>query len=128
MFSISWNKRGIILVDILEWSHTISPAHYVEALKKMNTLIAKQTPEKKGKFFLQHDNARPHTSILTRKTTAEFAWTVLLHLLHSPDLAPSRFHQFCPIKDGLHGKHFANDNAVTVAIKKWLLKADSNSY
>jgi histone-lysine N-methyltransferase SETMAR len=72
--------------------------------------------------------ARPHISILTRKTTAEFGWAVLPHLLYSPDLAPSDLHLFHPVKDGLHGKYFTNDDTVTVAMKKWLLEADTNSY
>lgn len=32
------------------------------------------------------------------------------------------------MKDGLHGKHFADDDAVIVAIKKWPSVVDSNSY
>jgi hypothetical protein len=50
-------QERVILVDILEWRHMINPAHSVKTLKKMNTSIARQTPEKKGKFFLQHENA-----------------------------------------------------------------------
>jgi hypothetical protein len=30
--------------------------------------------------------------------------------------------------DGLHWKHFIDDEGVIVAVKKWLLKADSNFY
>jgi hypothetical protein len=37
-------------------------------------------------------------------------WTVLPHPAHSPDLAPSNYHQFGPVKDALFGCHFANDN------------------
>jgi hypothetical protein len=32
------------------------------------------------------------------------------------------------MKDDLHGKHFTSDNTVIMAIKKWLLDADSNFY
>jgi hypothetical protein len=32
------------------------------------------------------------------------------------------------MKDGLNGKHFTDDNDVIVAVRKWLLKADSNFY
>jgi ADP-ribosylglycohydrolase len=32
------------------------------------------------------------------------------------------------MKDGLCGKHFTDDDAVILAINKWLLEADSNFY
>jgi hypothetical protein len=37
-------------------------------------------------------------------------WTVLPHPAHSPDLAPSDYCLFGPVKDALHGCHFADDN------------------
>jgi hypothetical protein len=69
---------------------------------------------------------------MTRETISEFGRTVLPHPPHSPiidnDLAPSDFHLFCQMKDGLRGKHFTDDDAVIVAVKKWLLEADRNFY
>jgi hypothetical protein len=32
------------------------------------------------------------------------------------------------MKEGLHGKHFTDDDAVILAVKKWLLEADRNFY
>jgi histone-lysine N-methyltransferase SETMAR len=40
-------------------------------------------------------------------------WTVLPHPAHSPDLAPSDYHLFSPVKDALHGRHMAGDNELT---------------
>jgi transposase len=117
------DKRGVILVDFLERGQAINSARYVETGKKLTTLIARQRSENKGNILLQHDNTRLHTSILTRETTAEFGWTVLPRPSYSPDLAPSYFNLFCSMKDGLHGKHFADDD-IKVAVKKWLLKAN----
>ncbi|GBL85545.1 hypothetical protein AVEN_143043-1 [Araneus ventricosus] len=39
-------------------------------------------------------------------------WSVLLHLLYSPDLAPSDFHLFGPLKQHLGSRHFAGDDGV----------------
>jgi hypothetical protein len=64
----------------------INSACYVETLKTVKTHIARVRLEKKGKILLQHDNARTHTSILTRETILEFRWTVLPHLFYSSDL------------------------------------------
>jgi histone-lysine N-methyltransferase SETMAR len=36
-------------------------------------------------------------------------WTVLPHPPYSPDLAPSDFHLFGPLKDALRGRRFADD-------------------
>jgi hypothetical protein len=127
MCFIFWDKRGVNLVNFLECGHMINSVCYVEALKKLKTQRARVRPEKKGKILFQYDNARPHISILTRETTAEFMWTVLPHPPYNPDLLPSDFHLFVPMNDGLHGRHFAEADVI-VAIKKWFLRADRNSY
>ena len=88
-------------MDFLEHGFTINAASYVETLKKLNSRIAQVRPEKKEHVLLQHDNARPHTALLTREYTAKLGWTVLPHPLYSPDLAPLDFHLFGPMKDGL---------------------------
>jgi hypothetical protein len=41
---------------------------------------------------------------------AKMRWTVPLYPACSPDLAPSDCHLFDPIKDALHGRHFADEN------------------
>jgi hypothetical protein len=38
-------------------------------------------------------------------------WTVS-HSAHSPDLASSIYHLFGPVKDTLHGFHFADDSTL----------------
>jgi len=44
--------------------------------------------------LLIHDNAAPHTNMHTTEAITKFEWTVLLHVPHSPNLAPSDFHLF----------------------------------
>ena len=39
---------------------------------------------------------------------------------HSPDLAPSDFHMFGPLKDYLRGQKFEDDDAVKSAVKAWI--------
>jgi len=39
-------------------------------------------------------------------------WTVLPHPLYSPDLAPSDFHLFRLMKDGLRRQHFPSNNTI----------------
>jgi transposase len=69
------------------------------------------------KVFLHHDSARPHTSLHTRKAITELQWTVLPHPPYSPDLAPSDYHLFSPLKDAIRGKKFEDDEEVISEVK-----------
>ena len=44
---------------------------------------------------------------------------------YSPDLAPSDFHLFGPLKDGLRGEHFETDAEVRCAVKNWVKKTEN---
>lgn len=44
---------------------------------------------------------------------------VLEHPAHSPDLAPSDYRLFGPLKDPLQGRQFAMDKEVQAALHKW---------
>jgi hypothetical protein len=66
---------------------------------------------------LQRDNARPHTARRTAKQIQDLKLEVLPHLPYSPDLAPSDFHLFWPLKDALRGRHF---RSVKEAVHDWL--------
>ena len=39
---------------------------------------------------------------------------------YSPDLEPSDFHLFGPLKESLSGRHFSNDEEAITAVRKWL--------
>jgi hypothetical protein len=85
---------GTVIVDFLEWGHTVNPAHCVETLKKQKARIARERPEEEGKILLLTDSARPHTCFLVRETIAEFGRTVVSCLPCSSDPAPSDFYLF----------------------------------
>jgi histone-lysine N-methyltransferase SETMAR len=59
-----------------------------------------------------HDNARPHT----QPTARRYNWEVLDHPPYSPDLAPSDFNLFGPLKKHLGGRRFATDGEVQQAV------------
>ncbi len=81
-----------------------------------------------SQVLLQHDDARPHTSLRTSEAIASFGWTVLPHPVFSLDLAPSDYHLFGPLKDGLRGRHFKDDEEVKDAVRKWLYRRDKRFY
>jgi hypothetical protein len=60
--------------------------------------------------LLLPDSAQPYTSLRTHETIAKMGWTAHPHPAQSPDLAPAEYHLFGPVRDPLHGCHFADDN------------------
>jgi histone-lysine N-methyltransferase SETMAR len=55
---------------------------------------------------LHHDNALPHTSVLTQQFLAKQEMAVIPHLLYSPDLTPFDFFLFPKMKLKLKGRRF----------------------
>jgi hypothetical protein len=60
-------------------------------------------------ILLLHDNNYPHTGLRTHWAIAKMGWTALPHSAHSPDLAPSDYYLFGPVKYVLCGCHFADE-------------------
>jgi len=66
---------------------------------------------------LLHDDVHPYTTAVTTGTLEEMHWKVLPHPTYSPDLAPSNFHLFSPLKVALGGKKFRADNEVKLFVQ-----------
>ena len=64
-----------------------------------------------GVIFHQ-DNARSHTSLVTRKKLLELGWKVMPHPPYSLDLAPSDYHLSLSLQNHLNGKTFDSNEAV----------------
>ena len=128
MCTVFWDKKGVILLDFPEPRQTINSDRYIATLTYLKARISRVRPEKKTTFLLQHDNARPHTSLKTMEHIANFGWTVLPHPPYSPDFAPSDFHLFGPMKDGLRGQHLPSNNAVVRAVKQWATSTGVDFY
>jgi histone-lysine N-methyltransferase SETMAR len=122
------DRKGVILLDFLEPKQTINSDRYIATLTKLKAQISRVRLEKKATLLLQHDKARPHTSLKTMRHVAECSWTVLSHPPYSLDLAPSDFDLFGPMKDGLCGQHFPGSDAVITAVRKWVASAGADFY
>jgi histone-lysine N-methyltransferase SETMAR len=108
----------MILVDVTARGETINSDTYIKTLQKLKQLYRRVRPNRNpGDMLIQHDNARPHTSLRNQEAIAKFGWNVLPHLQYSPDLAPSGFHIFRPLKDALHGTRFEDDEIVIRAVR-----------
>ena len=91
MLSVWWDFKGIVYFELLPRNQTINSNVCCRQLMKLDEEIKEKWPElatRKGVIFHQ-DNARPHTSLVTRKKLLKLGWKVMLHPPYSPDLAPS---------------------------------------
>jgi histone-lysine N-methyltransferase SETMAR len=128
MCIVFWDRKGVIQLEFLEPGQTINSDHYITTLTKLKARISRVRLEKKTTFLLQHDNAWPHTSLKTMGHAAEFCWTVLLHPPYSPNLAPSDFHLFGPMKDGLRAQYFPDNDTVIAAVREWVASTGADFY
>ena len=117
-----WASKGPILEDYLEKGRTINSARYSDFLA--NNLKPAFRTKRRGllskKVLLLHDNARPHTANQTVETINHLGFEVLEHPAYSPDLAPSDYHLFGPLKNALRGRRFSTDKEVREAVHKCL--------
>ena len=93
--------------------NTMNSATYADLLK--NHLHPAIKSKRRGLLstgvLLQHDNARPHTACSTVATIQDLS-ECLPHPLYSPDLAPTDFHVYGPLKEVMGGKSFRSDEEV----------------
>jgi len=73
-------------------------------------------------FLLQHDNARPHTSLKTMEHI------VLPYSRYSLDLEHSDFQLFRLMKDGQRRQRFPCKNTITAAVKQWVTSTGADFY
>jgi len=90
------------------------------------TILSKRTEMLTDGVALHHDNARPHTAAATVETIQKLKFKLLLYPTYSPDLAPSDYRIFEPLKDAFRGCRFANDVEVKDAVRMWL-RVQTNS-
>jgi histone-lysine N-methyltransferase SETMAR len=77
----------------------MNAAYYCQLLDDMKAAYkTKRRRQPIRNVILLHDNARPHTAVLTQDKLKEFHWEILEHPPYSPDLPPSNYHLFGPLK------------------------------
>jgi hypothetical protein len=108
MLTIFWDSQGPILETYLEGGTTVTSATYCDMLQ--GGLKPAVCYERRGRLLegilLLHDNACPHTTARMLESLRKLKWEVMEHPAHSPDLVPSDFHLFGPLKEALRGRRF----------------------
>lgn len=129
MLTVFWDRKGPITISFLERGQTVNSENYCNLLTQVKKDIKNKRRglQASGVVFHQ-DNARPHTAARTLAQIDEMGWDLLKHPPYSPDLAPSDYHLFGPLKQHLRGKHFRNDDEVKEAASEWLCSQPSEFY
>jgi histone-lysine N-methyltransferase SETMAR len=130
MLTLFWEERGVILEHYMPRGNTVTSATYADLLK--NHLRPAMKSKRRGLLctgvLLQPDNARPHTGRSTVATIQDLSFECLPHPPYSPDLAPSNFHVFGPLKEAVGGKSFRSDEEVQQAVHEWLRSQPKDFY
>ena len=108
LLCIWWDWKGVIYWELLDYGLTVDSVRYCQQLDALTRNLKELRPElvnRKG-VILQHDNAKPHTSKLTKDKIKELGYEVLPHPPHSPDIAPSDYHLFRSLAHFLKGKTY----------------------
>ena len=116
--------KGIVYFELLPPNRTINSVVYIEQLTKLNNVVEEKRPEltnRKGVVF-HHDNARRHTSLVTRQKLLELGWDVLPHPPYSPDLAPSDYFLFRSLQNSLNDENFNNDDDIKSYLIQFFVK------
>ena len=84
---------------------TINAAYYSSLLQTVYSKLPRVRPGKihKRPIFLQ-DNAHVHTAKVSMAKLRKLKWQLLPHPTYRPDLAPSDFYLFRPLKGPLCGR------------------------
>ena len=108
MLCIWWDWKGVLYYELLLENRAINSNKYCSLLDQLKAALDEKRPELVNRKYIifYQDNARLHVSLMTRQKLLQFGWEVLIHPLHSPDIAPSDFHLFRSLKNSLNGKNF----------------------
>ncbi|GFW33308.1 histone-lysine N-methyltransferase SETMAR [Trichonephila clavipes] len=106
LLCIWWDWKEIIYYELLLYGQTLNSDPYCQQLDYWKLLINQKRPElaNKRSVMFHQDNARLHTSTVTRQKLWELFWEVLMHPPYSPDLGPSEYHLFLALQNFLSDK------------------------
>ncbi|GFV87993.1 histone-lysine N-methyltransferase SETMAR [Trichonephila clavipes] len=72
------------------------------------------------------DNARPHTSVVTRQKLWGLGWEVLVHPPYRPDMAPSDYHLFLALQNYLSDKKLGSREDCVNRLLEFFANKDQN--
>uniref|UniRef100_A0A8R1EI36 Histone-lysine N-methyltransferase SETMAR n=1 Tax=Caenorhabditis japonica TaxID=281687 RepID=A0A8R1EI36_CAEJA len=79
-------------------------------------LALREKRPRRSAVHLLHDSARRHVTKATQAKLQELHWDTVSHPPYSPDIAPSDYHLFRPLKLFLKEKRFAKYEDLKIAV------------
>ncbi|GFV26226.1 histone-lysine N-methyltransferase SETMAR [Trichonephila clavipes] len=106
------------------------PIFTKKKLDKPNDALHQKRSElinRKGVVFHQ-DNARPHTSLVTRQKLLQLEWDTIPNPLYSSDLAPSDYYLFQSLQNFLDCETFTSNEEVKTHLDQFIASKDQKCY
>ncbi len=134
MITVFFYCRGVILAEFKDPKDKICQETYCETLKVLRDKIRRKRPELwrggrgNSRYLIHHDNAPPHTSVLTLAFLGEHDMEMVAHPPYSPDLAPCDFFLFPRLKEVLRGHRFPSVAAMKQGVLSALKKIDKDEF
>jgi transposase len=87
---------------------------YTDILRRLRDAVRRKRPEKwrTNSWFLIHDNAPTHRSVLVKDFLTKTNVTTVEHPPYSPDIVPGDFYLFLRLKAASKGRCFCDANAI----------------
>jgi histone-lysine N-methyltransferase SETMAR len=115
MLTMFLDSQGVLLAQFQKRGENLNSASYCKVLLKLRDAIRRKRPSQLAKgVLLHHGKERPHTARAIQERIQELQWELLEHPPYSPDLAPSDFYLFGPLKITL----VANVSLMTKRLKR----------
>ncbi len=115
MLTVFVDQRGTVLAEFKDQGVTVDAENYCDLLRRLKENVQRKRPDLwvrrpdgYRKFNLHHDNAPPHTAVLTLAFIGESSIDMVPHPPYSPDLAVCDFFIFPRLKSELRGHRFQN--------------------
>ena len=113
---VFWDIHSVICVDFLHRETTVTTEVQRHSRNFREELLEFYLEDTCKGYF---SNKIWHTSNMTREVITLFGWTTRSHQPYSPDLAPSDYHLFGPLKSELRGNHYKSYDKVKFAVTSW---------
>jgi hypothetical protein len=97
---------GLMHHEFVPPGQSVTGYFYVQVLLRLHDEVQRKWHKWQGQWFLHHNNAPSHTSLVVQQFLAEKNIPVITQLLFSLDLAPSYFWLFPTLKMGFMETHF----------------------
>ncbi len=134
MVTVFFDHQGCVLVEFLPPGETVNKDYYCEILRTLKERVRRKRPELWGgrhgehQWLLHHDNASPHTSVLTLALIGSSGIEMVPHPPYSPDLAPCDYFLFPRLKAELQGHKHRNLPDLRTAISRTLEHIPAKHY